>query len=148
MYHRATIYKHAKKPLFSKSVFREQGSSKGEIKRIGYQMQSLIEGTISKLRKKLGSSSLTQLQLQTSLKYVVLNRTVRRCMYSLGQHYRQLTAPKMKFSIKDFTSKCDQILSFLRIWSHLLEKSLMKNFIFCAVAVPERKVSFLKMTEN
>ena len=56
------IYKHAKKPLFSKSVFREQGSSKGEIKRIGYQMQSLIEGTISKLRKKLGSSSLTQLQ--------------------------------------------------------------------------------------
>ena len=25
------------------------------------------------------------------------------------------------------------ILSFLRIWSHLLEKSLMENFIFCAV---------------
>ena len=23
-----------------------------------------------------------------------------------------------KFSIKDFFSKCDQILSFLRIWSH------------------------------
>ena len=47
-------------------------------------MQSLIEGTISKLRKKLGSSSLTQLQLETGLKYVVLNRTVRRCIYSLG----------------------------------------------------------------
>ena len=24
-------------------------------------------------------------------------------------------------------------LSFLRIWSHLLKKSLMKNVIFCAV---------------
>ena len=37
----------------------------------------------------------------------------------------------MKFSIKDFFSKYDQILSFLRIWSHLLEKSLKKNFMFC-----------------
>ena len=38
---------------------------------------------------------------------------------------------KMKFSIKDFFSKCDQIRSFLWIWSHLLNKSLMENFIFC-----------------
>ena len=42
-------------------------------------------------------------------------------------------AQKMKFSIKDFFSKCDQIRSFLRIWSHLLKKPLMENFIFCAV---------------
>ena len=40
---------------------------------------------------------------------------------------------KMKFSIKDFFSKCDQIRSLLRIWPHLLNKSLMENFIFCAV---------------
>ena len=40
----------------------------------------------------------------------------------------------MKFSIKDdFFSKCDQIHSFLRIWSHLMKKSLMENFFFCAV---------------
>ena len=39
----------------------------------------------------------------------------------------------MKFSIKDFFSKCDQIRSFLRIWSHLFKKSLMENFIFCAL---------------
>ena len=43
------------------------------------------------------------------------------------------TAQKMKFSIKDFLSKSDQIQSFLRIWSHLLKKSLMEIFIFCAV---------------
>ena len=43
------------------------------------------------------------------------------------------TAQKMKFSIKDFFSKCDQISKKLRIWSHLLKKSLMENFIFCAV---------------
>ena len=39
----------------------------------------------------------------------------------------------MKFSIKDFSSKCDQIRRKRRIWSHVLEKSLMENFIFCAV---------------
>ena len=39
----------------------------------------------------------------------------------------------MKFPIKDFSSKCYQICSFLRIWSHLPEKSLTENFIVCAV---------------
>ena len=40
---------------------------------------------------------------------------------------------KAKYSIKEFFSKYDQIRSFLRIWSYLLKKSLMENFIFCAV---------------
>ena len=39
----------------------------------------------------------------------------------------------MKFSIKNFFCKCDQIRRKLRIWSHFLKKSLMENFIFCAV---------------
>ena len=47
--------------------------------------------------------------------------------------YRTNTAQKRKFPIKDIFSKCIQILSFLRIWSHLLKKSLMKSFIFCVV---------------
>ena len=34
-------------------------------------------------------------------------------------------AQKIKFSIKDFFRKCDQIRSFRRIRSHLLKKSLM-----------------------
>ena len=41
------------------------------------------------------------------------------------------TAQKMKFSINDFFSKCD------RIWSHLLKKSIMENFIFCVVKCEE-----------
>ena len=44
------------------------------------------------------------------------------------------SAYKMKFSIKDFFSKCDQIRIFLWIWSHLLKKPLMEDFIFCAVS--------------
>ena len=43
------------------------------------------------------------------------------------------TAQKMKFSIKDFLSKCEQISRNLRIWTDLLKKSLTENFIFCAV---------------
>ena len=39
----------------------------------------------------------------------------------------------MKFSIKDLFSKYDQISSFLRIWSHLMKKYLMENFIFCEI---------------
>ena len=44
------------------------------------------------------------------------------------------TAQKLKFFIEDFFSKCDQIRSFLRIWTHLLKKSSVKNLFFCAVA--------------
>ena len=39
----------------------------------------------------------------------------------------------MKFSIKDFFSKRDQIRRKLSIWSHLLKKSLMEYFIVCEV---------------
>ena len=39
----------------------------------------------------------------------------------------------MKFSIKDFFSKGEQIRRKLRIGSHLLNNSLRENFIFCAV---------------
>ena len=39
-----------------------------------------------------------------------------------GEYYDN-TAQKMKFSVKNLFGKCDQIRSFLRIWSHLLEKN-------------------------
>ena len=44
---------------------------------------------------------------------------------------------KMKFSIKDFSSKCDQIHKELRIWLRLLKKSSIENFLFCAVPINE-----------
>ena len=48
-----------------------------------------------------------------------------RLMHAHGK----ITPQKMKFSIEDFFSKCDQIRRKLRIWSHLLKKSSMENFI-------------------
>ena len=74
--------------------------------------------------------------------------------------HTEFTAQKMKFPIQYFFSKCEQIrsflerktsffvqckfsvywntlliLSFLRICSYLPKKSLMENFIFCAVTL-------------
>ena len=45
------------------------------------------------------------------------------------------TAQKMKFFIKNLFSKCDQIRQKLRIWSHLLKKSLIENLFFCTVDI-------------
>ena len=59
----------------------------------------------------------------------------------MSQYLRDvfITAQKMKFSIKDFFSKYDQISRKLQIWSHLLKKSLMESYIFRAVyALPSR----------
>ena len=50
--------------------------------------------------------------------------------YTFDKNY---SAQKMKFSIKDFFIKLGQIRWKLRIWSHLLKKSLTENFIFCAL---------------
>ena len=41
-----------------------------------------------------------------------------------------ITAQKMKFSIKDFFSKYDQIRWKLRIWSHLLRNPSWKTSFF------------------
>ena len=51
--------------------------------------------------------------------------------YSMPLSIFTISAQKMKFSIKDFFSKCG------RIWWHLLKKSLMENFFFCAVNASE-----------
>ena len=47
-----------------------------------------------------------------------------------------ITAQKMTFSINDLFSKCDQISSFLRIWSHLLKKSLMETSFYVQCSKP------------
>ena len=91
---------------------------------------------------------ITQYQLQCQERMQFYLQCVQYCMVvfaakqilvsnilsKTGYHekWERYTAQKMKFSIKDFFSKCDQVRSFLRIRSHLLRKSLMENFICCA----------------
>ena len=57
------------------------------------------------------------------------------------------TAQKMFFT-KDVVSKCDQIRSFLQIWSYLLKKSLMENFIFCIVEAQILIAYFFTISKN
>ena len=68
-----------------------------------------------------------------NLKYIFL-RSLPFTQLKQHYNYSRHTAQNMKFPIKDFFSKCNQIRSLLRIWSHLLKKFLIENFVFCAVA--------------
>ena len=61
------------------------------------------------------------------------------------QSQRARTAQKMKLFTNDFFSKCDRIRRKLRIWSDLLKKSFMENFIFCAVKIKIRMNSYSMM---
>ena len=75
-------------------------------------------------------------------------REVGRPRYNEVDHLISATARKMKFFIKGFFSKCDQIRSFQRIWSHLLKKFLMKNFTFDAVCIEQTYTKFRKQLDE
>ena len=63
----------------------------------------------------------------------LLARSSKNSTRSSRRYVFDDTALKMKFAMKEFFSKCYQIRRKLRIWSHGLKKSLMENFMFCAV---------------
>ena len=59
--------------------------------------------------------------------------TENYCSCDKAYHfYKSYTAQKIKFSVKDFFSKCDQIRRKLWIWSHLPKKLLMENSFLCS----------------
>ena len=78
-------------------------------------------GTLSNFQK---SEDIRSLEILYKFSYLSYGTTIH-------------TAQKMKFSIKDFFTKCDQIRSFLRVWSHLLFKSLVGKLQFLCSAKRE-----------
>ena len=66
------------------------------------------------------------------------NQTEKTTVLSMKWRHKY-TAQKDKFSIKNFFSKLDHIRWKLLIWSHLLKKFLMGNWIFCAVIFGKTK---------
>ena len=81
-----------------------------------------------------------------SIKFIYYNRVTTKqppppilwnftnsCCESFTTHNSHCT--KMKFSMKDFFSKCKQISKKLRICLNLLKKFFMENFVFCTVYV-------------
>ena len=69
---------------------------------------------------------------------MIANRYVQWISVNKNVSFKLSTSQK----VKEFFSKCDQICSFLQIWSHLLKKSLMENFLFCAVQMKIGKLNF------
>ena len=68
--------------------------------------------------------------LETKVSYLGTKIQVQKIE---SEHY-SCPAQKIGFSIKDFFSIFDQIRrTFLRIWSHLLKKTLLENISFCAM---------------
>ena len=56
------------------------------------------------------------------------------------------TVQKMKLSVKNFFSKCEQIRNFLRRCSHLLKKSTVESFIFSTMFFLENVLRTLAFT--
>lgn len=56
--------------------------------------------------------------------------------------HRTLHFTKIKFSVRDFFSKCEQIGTFLWICSHVLRKYLAENFPLCCSSINPVKSRF------
>ena len=76
---------------------------------------------------------------------ILISALMVRSFISKRSSTFQTTAQKMEFSIVDFFSKCDQIRSFLRIWSYLLKKYLIENFDFLCSGLSS---SFMTLSDN
>ena len=77
--------------------------------------------------------SFLSLEKSKILRILLCNTEKTSLKWFTGQKMNFKMNFKFKFSIKGFFSKCDQIRRKPRNCSNLLKKSLMENFIFCAV---------------
>ena len=77
----------------------------------------------------------------TNLVSQILITVIKKWKRWLILHLTSFTAQKMKLSIKDFLSKCDQI-------RRTLKKSLMENFILCALIGETDKDDSIDSIEN
>ena len=69
-------------------------------------------------------------------KFCLISNYSNSVLYCVFCFFRLIhTAQEKKFSITDFFSKSDQISRKLRTRSNLLKKSVMEDFIVCAVPV-------------
>ena len=71
-------------------------------------------------------SLLSDILISVSMKALLSNNIVECLVGTCLLH------KKWSFPLRIFFSKCDQIRRKVRIFSHLLKKSLMENLIFCA----------------
>ena len=69
---------------------------------------------------------------------IIINTKSRDISINIKKSYEEKNG--LSVILKYFFSKCDQIPSLLWIWPHLLNKSVMKNFVFCALFIYDQSV--------
>ena len=93
-----------------------------------------MRGCINRKNNKTTSTDILQsLLVQGNLSHMVSRVALPNWSEKYPSCKHTSLHKKWSFPLRISFSKCDQIRSNLRIWSHLLKKSIMENFIFCAV---------------
>ena len=123
-----------------KAAFKEFHKQQEDISKISSNNLTITKLGNEKLRKEINNLKKkvsSFLEMFSTIKFQKLNSTFASLKGKLRKLRKILHSTKMKFPIKDFFSKCDQIRSFLWIWSHLLKKSLKENSIFLQCNIHE-----------
>ena len=99
-----------------------------------FSLRSLLNRNIYKFSYLVGRSGIFIVNLESTHDHIqciiliFLFLSLNMCQRRIQDSVKNITAQKMKFSITEFFSKCDQIC-------RKLTKSVMENLIFCAVYV-------------
>ena len=89
-YCRATIFKHAKKPINGETIFDRRSLNKGRPRKISSQDERSILRSVRKLRKQEGSFTSRRIQVASGVdSEKVSNRTIRRCLNRKDIFYLQ-----------------------------------------------------------
>ena len=85
--------------------------------------------------------------------FPILGKIAKFCSVLTNMQYLlwsfSTAAQNMKFFIKDFFSKYDQIVSFLRIWLHLINKSLLEIcLMYSKLSQTSKMELFAKIVNN
>ena len=122
--HDHSDHDHKKK---KRSIDEDIFATREEETKHARQRRSLSKNSKVSLLPSCESSYSHFIIITSAIKFRI---SMKRSVLSILTLISCYTAQKMKFSIKEFFSKCDQIRNFPRIWSHLLKKYLIENFIF------------------
>ena len=101
---------------------------------MSFSQYCLFQQYISKLRQVV--AMLIFCTWESNVVHLFRSLLIHKPLFSYDnlEEFLSHTAQKMKFSMKDFFSKCDKIRSFVWIGSHLQKKFFMENFIFLCSA--------------
>ena len=112
--------------IFQKELFQKDQEKENELLNKNFELKDDLENAATKEDyDNLFNNISNRVNILKKLVKTVADNVEKKRINNVIS-----TAQKMKFSIKDFFSKCEQMRRKLQIWSHLRRKSLMENFVF------------------